>query len=94
MTVRGAPFTDVACTISAGLRMHSSLMSNYAARVEELAANSVKANSQKASGPLAKAIMPMLMPIALRTFFNRGKMFGAQHSYRIDWNASAVVRSC
>jgi len=57
--------------------MHSSVMSNYAARVEELAANPVKANSQKASGPLAKAIMPMLMPIALKTFFNPAKMFGA-----------------
>jgi 2-polyprenyl-6-methoxyphenol hydroxylase-like FAD-dependent oxidoreductase len=58
------------------------------ARVEEVAANAAKSNSQKASGPLAKAMMHILMPIALKTFFKPIKMFGAQHAYRIDWDAS------
>lgn len=62
------------------------------ARVEEIAANAAKANSQKASGPLPKAVMHMLMPIALKTFFKPAKMFGAQHSYRIDWDASTLEK--
>lgn len=41
------------------------------ARVENVAANAAKSNSQKASGPLAKALMHILMPIALKTFFNQ-----------------------
>jgi 2-polyprenyl-6-methoxyphenol hydroxylase-like FAD-dependent oxidoreductase len=56
------------------------------ARVEQVAAHASKSNSQKASGPLAKALMHILMPIALKTFFQPAKMFGAQHGYRIDWD--------
>ncbi|MFC5437028.1 FAD-dependent oxidoreductase [Rhodanobacter umsongensis] len=59
-------------------------------RVEGVAAKAAKSNSQKASGPLAKALMHILMPIALRTFFTPDKMFGAQHRYRINWEASAL----
>lgn len=59
-------------------------------RVENVAANAAKANRQKASGPLAKAFMHIMMPIALKTFFNPAKMFNSQHSYRIDWDASAI----
>lgn len=59
-------------------------------RVEAVAAGAAKANSQKASGPLAKALMHILMPIALKTFFNPTKLFGSQHGYRIDWEASAA----
>lgn len=59
------------------------------ARVEKVAADAAKTNNQKASGPLAKALMHMLMPIALRTFLNPTKMFGSLHDYRIDWEASA-----
>jgi len=62
-------------------------------RAEEVATNAAKSNSQKASGPLAKALMHILMPIALKTFFNPTKMFGGQHGYRIDWDASALVAS-
>jgi 2-polyprenyl-6-methoxyphenol hydroxylase-like FAD-dependent oxidoreductase len=58
-------------------------------RVEQTAANAAKSSSQKASGPLGKALMHYLMPIALKTFFKPAKMFGALHDYRIDWNASA-----
>lgn len=58
-------------------------------RVEEVAASAAKANNQKASGPVGKALMHILMPIALKTFFKPAKLFGAQHGYRIDWAASA-----
>ncbi|HUA80741.1 MAG TPA: NAD(P)/FAD-dependent oxidoreductase [Dyella sp.] len=62
-------------------------------RVETVAANAAKANSQKASGPLSKALMHILMPIALKTFFSPAKMFGASHDYRIDWEASALHKA-
>ncbi|MEW9572847.1 FAD-dependent oxidoreductase [Rhodanobacter sp. Si-c] len=58
------------------------------ARVENAAADAAKVNSRKASGPFAKALAHMLMPIALKCFFNPAKMFGALHGYRIDWDAS------
>jgi 2-polyprenyl-6-methoxyphenol hydroxylase-like FAD-dependent oxidoreductase len=58
-------------------------------RVEKVAANAAKTASQKASGPLAKALMHILMPIALKTFFNPTRMFGSLHDYRIDWNTPA-----
>ncbi|HKT26878.1 NAD(P)/FAD-dependent oxidoreductase [Dyella sp.] len=58
-------------------------------RVEQVAAQAAKSNSQKASGPLMKALMHMLMPIALKIFFKPEKMFGGQHGYRIDWEAAA-----
>ncbi|GLQ88308.1 FAD-dependent oxidoreductase [Dyella flagellata] len=60
------------------------------ARVEAVAASAARTNSQKASGPFAKALMHIIMPIALKTFFNPAKVFAAQHGYRIDWNALAL----
>jgi 2-polyprenyl-6-methoxyphenol hydroxylase-like FAD-dependent oxidoreductase len=60
------------------------------ARVEKVAADATKANSQKASGPIAKALMHALMPIVMKIFFNPTKMFGSLHSYQIDWDASVV----
>jgi 2-polyprenyl-6-methoxyphenol hydroxylase-like FAD-dependent oxidoreductase len=57
------------------------------ARVEKVAADAAKTNQQKASGPIAKALMHMLMPIALKTFFNPTKTFGALHDYRIEWGS-------
>lgn len=59
------------------------------ARVETIAALAAKTNSQKAAGPVAKALMHKLMPIAMKTFFNPAKLFGPQHGYRIDWEALA-----
>jgi 2-polyprenyl-6-methoxyphenol hydroxylase-like FAD-dependent oxidoreductase len=55
-------------------------------RVEEVAAAAAKTNSKKASGPVAKALTHMLMPVLLKLFFNPAKVFGAQHTYRIDWD--------
>jgi 2-polyprenyl-6-methoxyphenol hydroxylase-like FAD-dependent oxidoreductase len=58
-------------------------------RVEEVAAAAAKTNNRKASGPLAATLMHILMPILLKFFFNPAKVFGAQHTYRIDWDAPA-----
>ncbi|RUL75936.1 FAD-dependent oxidoreductase [Dyella choica] len=60
-------------------------------RVEEVTAHAARTNGQKASGPLAKALMHIIMPIALKTFFNPAKLFGAQHGYRIDWDAPVLA---
>jgi 2-polyprenyl-6-methoxyphenol hydroxylase-like FAD-dependent oxidoreductase len=55
-------------------------------RVEKVAADAAKANSNKAAGPVAKALMRVLMPVAMKTFLRPEKMFGALHGYRIDWD--------
>ena len=73
------------------LPTHATAFTSYEqlrrARVEKVAANAAKTNRQKASGPIAKALMHVLMPIALKTFFKPAKMFGDLHGYRIDWDA-------
>jgi len=45
-----------------------------------------KTNNQRASGPIGKALMAALMPIAVRTFLKPERMFGWTHGYRIDWD--------
>jgi 2-polyprenyl-6-methoxyphenol hydroxylase-like FAD-dependent oxidoreductase len=54
-------------------------------RVEKVAADAARTNNNKTSGPVAKALMRLLMPIAMKTLFTPKKMFGAFHGYRIDW---------
>lgn len=55
-------------------------------RVEKIAAAAAKTNNQKASGPIAKALTNLLMPIAMKTFFTPEKLFGWTHGYRINWD--------
>lgn len=55
-------------------------------RVEKVAAYAAKQNNRKVSGPIAKALMSLVMPIAMKTFLTPEKMFGWMHSYRIDWD--------
>lgn len=59
-------------------------------RVETVAARTASIHRQKAAGPLAKAWMQMIMPIALKTFLDPAKLFASQHDYRIDWDASVL----
>jgi 2-polyprenyl-6-methoxyphenol hydroxylase-like FAD-dependent oxidoreductase len=61
-------------------------------RVEKVAAFAAKQNGQKVSGPVAKALMSLLMPIAMRTFLKPEKMFGWMHGYRIDWDQAVEGR--
>jgi 2-polyprenyl-6-methoxyphenol hydroxylase-like FAD-dependent oxidoreductase len=60
-------------------------------RVEKVAANAARTNNNKKSGPVAKALMRLLMPIAMKTLFTPKKMFGAFHGYRIDWFERATA---
>jgi 2-polyprenyl-6-methoxyphenol hydroxylase-like FAD-dependent oxidoreductase len=55
-------------------------------RVEKIAADAARVNSSKAPGPIGKALMSILMPIAMRTFLKPEKRLGPVHRYRIDWN--------
>ena len=55
-------------------------------RVEKIAAYAAKQNSQKVAGPIAKAILGLVMPIAMKTFLRPEKAFGWMHGYRIDWD--------
>jgi 2-polyprenyl-6-methoxyphenol hydroxylase-like FAD-dependent oxidoreductase len=55
-------------------------------RVERVAAFAAKQNDQKVAGPFVKALMSLLMPIAMKTFMRPQKMFGWMHGYRIDWD--------
>ena len=55
-------------------------------RVEKVAADAAKTNNNKASGPVAKALMSFLMPIAMKTFLKPEKMFGSLHRYLVDWD--------
>lgn len=59
-------------------------------RVEKIAAGAAKTNTQKALGPLGKALMHIVMPIALKTVFNPARTFASHHAYRIDWAATAL----
>ena len=60
-------------------------------RVEKIAANAAKTNDRKASGPIAKALVNLLMPIALKTVLTPERMFGWTHAYRIDWDRAVTA---
>jgi 2-polyprenyl-6-methoxyphenol hydroxylase-like FAD-dependent oxidoreductase len=55
-------------------------------RVEKVAAQAAKTNNNKTAGPIAKALMSLVMPIAMRTFMKPEKMFGWIHGHRINWD--------
>lgn len=54
-------------------------------RVEKIAADAARTNSQKSSGPVARVMFRLLAPIAMRTFMSPEKMLRPVHGYRIDW---------
>ncbi len=55
-------------------------------RVEKIAANAKKTNNNKAAGPVAKRVLSLVAPIALKTFLTPEKMFGPIHRYQIQWD--------
>lgn len=59
-------------------------------RVEQVAAKAAKTNGVKAPGPVAQAVMPILMPLFVKTVMNPEKTLGPAQRHRIDWDA--VVR--
>ena len=59
-------------------------------RVEDIAATAVKTNQQKSGGPVARTLIRILAPVAMKTFLTPEKMFGPVHRHRIDWDAKAA----
>ncbi|MGW5107578.1 FAD-dependent monooxygenase [Nocardia sp. NPDC004123] len=60
-------------------------------RVEDISDNAAKTNNGKTSGPVAKALFGLMMPIATRTFLKPEKMFGPVHRFVIDWDATVTA---
>ncbi|MFI7036473.1 FAD-dependent oxidoreductase [Microbispora rosea] len=56
-------------------------------RVEKVAARASKANHAKTPGPVMQKLMPLLMPLLLKTFMDPDKTVGPEQRYRIDWDA-------
>jgi 2-polyprenyl-6-methoxyphenol hydroxylase-like FAD-dependent oxidoreductase len=55
-------------------------------RVTKIAAQAAKSNQRKAAGPIAGAVMSLVMRVAVKTFLKPEKMFGWIQGYRIDWD--------
>jgi 2-polyprenyl-6-methoxyphenol hydroxylase-like FAD-dependent oxidoreductase len=62
------------------------------ARVEGIAARAAKINHLKAPGPLARAAMPMLMRLLMKTAMRPEKTFGPAQRHTIAW--AAPVPAC
>ncbi|MEE1785257.1 FAD-dependent monooxygenase [Streptomyces sp. SP17BM10] len=60
-------------------------------RVEKIAADAARTNSQKSSGPVARVMFRLLAPIAMRTFLSPEKTLRPVHGYRIDWEQRVAV---
>ncbi|MGW0481524.1 FAD-dependent oxidoreductase [Nonomuraea sp. NPDC003214] len=54
-------------------------------RVERVAARASRINHAKAPGPVARALMPILMPLAMRTVMAPERAVGPEQRYVIDW---------
>jgi 2-polyprenyl-6-methoxyphenol hydroxylase and related FAD-dependent oxidoreductases len=56
-------------------------------RVEGVAARAARINRTKSPGPIAGAIMPLMMRLMLKTVLNPEKMLAPEQRYVIDWDA-------
>jgi 2-polyprenyl-6-methoxyphenol hydroxylase-like FAD-dependent oxidoreductase len=56
-------------------------------RVEKIAARAARINQAKAPGPIARILMPALMPILIKAAMKPEKTIGPEQRYRIDWDA-------
>jgi 2-polyprenyl-6-methoxyphenol hydroxylase-like FAD-dependent oxidoreductase len=56
-------------------------------RVEKVAAYGSRNNHSKVAGPIAKAMMNLMLPIAMKTFLTPEKMFRWMHGHHIEWDA-------
>ncbi|MCW2639383.1 MAG: Monooxygenase, FAD-binding [Dactylosporangium sp.] len=59
-------------------------------RVEKVAARAARINHAKAPGALARAMMPLLMALMLKTM-NPEKTMGVEQRYVIDWDAPVTA---
>ncbi len=70
--------------VSAAFAAYESLRRD---RVERVAARAARLNRAKAPNPVAKAMMPLLMPLMLKTVMRPEKTLAPEQRYVIDWDA-------
>ncbi|WP_433126540.1 FAD-dependent monooxygenase [Micromonospora sp. CA-240977] len=75
---------DVEAAFSAYVRLRR-------ARVEKVAARAARINSAKAPGPVARTLMPLLMPLMVRTVMDPEKTIAHEQRYVIDWDAPVTT---
>ena len=56
------------------------------ARVEQIAAGAARVNRAKAPGPVARVLMPLLMPIVMKTVRAPERALAPVPRYTIDWD--------
>ena len=56
------------------------------ARVEQIAAGAARVNRAKAPGPVARVLMPLLMPIVMKTVMAPERALAPIQRYTIDWD--------
>ncbi|MFD6568246.1 FAD-dependent monooxygenase [Micromonospora profundi] len=61
------------------------------ARVEKVAARAARINHAKAPGPVARTLMPLLMPLLVRTAMDPEKTVAHEQRYVIDWDAPVTA---
>ncbi|MEH1031783.1 FAD-dependent monooxygenase [Micromonospora profundi] len=61
------------------------------ARVEKVAARAARINHAKAPGPVARTVMPLLMPLLVRTAMDPEKTVAHEQRYVIDWDAPVTA---
>jgi 2-polyprenyl-6-methoxyphenol hydroxylase-like FAD-dependent oxidoreductase len=61
------------------------------ARVEKIAAGAARVNRTKAPGPLARMLIPLLMPIVMKTVMAPEKALAPVQRYQIDWDEPAMA---
>ncbi len=86
--------TESAIQVARCLRDFDDLPSAFAAyeklrreRVEKVILRGKRTTNSKTVGPFAKAVMRLMMPIALKTFLNQERTLGPEQRYRINWDA-------
>ncbi|MEU7655203.1 FAD-dependent monooxygenase [Micromonospora taraxaci] len=75
---------DVASAFDAYVRLRRS-------RVEKVAARAARINHTKAPGPVARTLMPLLMPLLVRTAMDPEKTVADEQRYVIDWDAPVTA---
>jgi 2-polyprenyl-6-methoxyphenol hydroxylase-like FAD-dependent oxidoreductase len=56
------------------------------ARVEQIAAGAARVNRAKAPGPVARVLMPLLMPIVMKTVMAPERALAPIQRHTIDWD--------
>ncbi|MFC4019867.1 FAD-dependent monooxygenase [Micromonospora sp. GCM10011542] len=60
-------------------------------RVEKVAARAARINHAKAPGPVARAVLPLLLPLLARTVMDPEKTVAVEQRYRIDFDAPVTA---